>query len=142
MGLLDSLSDGLKNALGRLGLDEVRNLLPEALAKTDLGDLQGMVAKLQQAGLGAQVQSWRSNGPNLSVTPERNPGGAGKRSSQAARATLRHRPAARAQSAGSASSDDRGQFRPIAGRHNSKLEAGWNLALAAYAAHAFAAALP
>jgi uncharacterized protein YidB (DUF937 family) len=70
MGLLDSLSDGLKNALGQLGLDEVRNLLPEALAKTDLGDIQGMAAKLQQAGLGAQVQSWLANGPNLSVTPE------------------------------------------------------------------------
>ncbi len=70
MGLLDSLSDGLKSALGQFGAEEVQNLLPAALAKTNLGDLQGLVSKLQQGGLGAQVQSWVASGANLSVTPE------------------------------------------------------------------------
>ena len=45
-------------------------MLPAILAKTNLGDLQGVVAQLQQGGLGPQVQSWLANGPNLTVTPQ------------------------------------------------------------------------
>lgn len=70
MGLLDSLSGGLKTALEQFGAQEVQNLLPAALAKTNLGDLQGLVTQLQQGGLGAQVQSWVASGENLSITPE------------------------------------------------------------------------
>jgi uncharacterized protein YidB (DUF937 family) len=70
VGLLDSLSGGLKSALGQIGAEEVQNLLPGALAKTDLGNLQGVVSTLQQGGLSTQVQSWLADGPNLSVTPE------------------------------------------------------------------------
>jgi uncharacterized protein YidB (DUF937 family) len=70
MGLLDSLGGGLKSALGQVAAEELQAVLPAALAKTNLGDLQGVVAQLQQGGLGAQVQSWLANGPNLSVTPE------------------------------------------------------------------------
>ncbi len=70
MGLLDSLGGGLKGALEQFGAQEIQTLLPAALAKTNLGDLQGLVTQLQQGGLGAQVQSWLANGPNLSVTPE------------------------------------------------------------------------
>jgi uncharacterized protein YidB (DUF937 family) len=40
------------------------------LAKTNLGDLQGLVAQLQQGGLGNQVQSWLGNGANLPVSPD------------------------------------------------------------------------
>jgi len=40
------------------------------LAKTNLGDLQGLVAKLQQGGLNAQVQSWLGNGTNLPITAD------------------------------------------------------------------------
>jgi uncharacterized protein YidB (DUF937 family) len=40
------------------------------LAKTNLGDLQGVVNQLQQSGLGDQVKSWLGNGPNMKVTPE------------------------------------------------------------------------
>ena len=69
MGLLDNLSGGLKSALGQIGAEELQAVLPAALAKTNLGNLQGVVAQLQQAGLGAQVQSWLSSGANLSITP-------------------------------------------------------------------------
>jgi uncharacterized protein YidB (DUF937 family) len=70
MGLLDGLTGGLKSALGQIGAEELQAVLPAALAKTNLGDLQGVVAQLQQGGLGAQVQSWLASGPNLSVTPQ------------------------------------------------------------------------
>ena len=40
------------------------------LAKTDFGNLQGLVNQLQQGGLGDQVKSWLSNGPNMNVTSE------------------------------------------------------------------------
>ncbi len=69
MGLLDSLTSGIESALGQIGAQELQTLLPAALAKTNLGDLQGLVTQLQQGGLGAQVQSWLANGENLSITP-------------------------------------------------------------------------
>ena len=65
MGLLD----GLKGALGQVALDEFQSLLPAALAKTNLGDLQGVVTQLQQGGLGNQVQTWLAGG-KVSVTPQ------------------------------------------------------------------------
>ncbi|MGO9768130.1 MAG: YidB family protein, partial [Roseiarcus sp.] len=40
-----------------------------ALAKTNLGDLSGLVTQLQQSGLGPQVQSWLAGG-NVSITPQ------------------------------------------------------------------------
>jgi len=45
-------------------------LINAALAKTNLGNLSGLVNQLQQGGLGPQVQSWLGNGANMSVTPE------------------------------------------------------------------------
>jgi uncharacterized protein YidB (DUF937 family) len=69
MGLLDSLSGALKSELEQFGAAELQQLLPAALAKTNLGDLQGLVTQLQQGGLGAQVQSWLANGQNISITP-------------------------------------------------------------------------
>ncbi len=45
-------------------------LISAALAKTNMGDLKGMVDKLQQGGLGAQVQSWLGNGSNMPVTAD------------------------------------------------------------------------
>ena len=69
MGLLDSLGGGIANALGQLGAQELQTLLPAALAKTNLGDLQGLATQLQQSGLGPQVESWLAGG-KVSVTPE------------------------------------------------------------------------
>jgi hypothetical protein len=43
MGLLDSLTSGIESAIGQIGAQELQTLLPAALAKTNLGDLQGRV---------------------------------------------------------------------------------------------------
>ena len=63
MGILDSLMGPVEEAA-------LPGLFSEGLAKTGLGDLQGLVNKLQQGGLGAQVQSWLGDGQNASVDPE------------------------------------------------------------------------
>jgi uncharacterized protein YidB (DUF937 family) len=68
MGLLDSLGGALKGVLGQVEADAVPALISAVLAKTNLGDLQGVVNKLQQGGLSDQVQSWLGNGANLPVT--------------------------------------------------------------------------
>jgi len=70
MGLLDSFSGELKSALGQVAAEEIPKLLPAALATTNLGDLQGVVSKLQQSGLGPQLQSWLGSGQNLPVTAQ------------------------------------------------------------------------
>lgn len=69
MGLLDSLG-GLKGVLGQIAAAEAPALISAVLAKTNLGSLQGIVNQLQASGLQTQVQSWLSNGANMSVTPE------------------------------------------------------------------------
>ena len=68
MGLLDSLGGALKGVLGQVEADAVPALISAVLGKTNLGDLQGLVNKLQQGGLSDQVQSWLGNGANLPVT--------------------------------------------------------------------------
>jgi uncharacterized protein YidB (DUF937 family) len=70
MGLLDSLSGELKIVVGQVASEEIPKLLPAALAATNLGDLQGVVAKLQQSGLGPQLQSWLGSGQNMPVTAQ------------------------------------------------------------------------
>jgi len=66
MGLLDKLG----GVLGQVTAAAAPGLISAVLAKTNLGNLQGIVNQLQQGGLDKQVQSWLSNGANLSVTPE------------------------------------------------------------------------
>ena len=63
MGLLDSLGlgDTLKGALGQIEAAGLPALVNSVLAKTQYHDLNGLVAKLQQGGLGPQVQSWLGN---------------------------------------------------------------------------------
>jgi uncharacterized protein YidB (DUF937 family) len=70
MGLLDNLGGPLKDIMGQVEAAAVPALMSAVLAKTNLGDLSGIVAKLQQGGLGPQVQSWLGDGKNLQVTPE------------------------------------------------------------------------
>jgi uncharacterized protein YidB (DUF937 family) len=67
MGLLDSLLGG---TLGKVEAAAMPALLSAVLAKTNLGDLGGLVSQLQQGGLGTQVQSWLGNGNNLPVSPD------------------------------------------------------------------------
>ncbi|HYM30699.1 MAG TPA: YidB family protein [Candidatus Cybelea sp.] len=70
MGLLDSVGSALKGALGQIEAEAVPALLSAALAKTNLGDLQGLANKLQQGGLKDQVQSWLGTGANQPVTSD------------------------------------------------------------------------
>ncbi|MBV8791778.1 MAG: DUF937 domain-containing protein [Pseudolabrys sp.] len=70
MGLLDNLGGSLKGVLGDVEAAAVPALINSVLAKTNLGDLQGLVTQLQQNGLGPQVQSWLSDGKNMHVTPD------------------------------------------------------------------------
>ena len=64
MGLLDSLGlgDVLKGALGQVEAAALPALINTVLAQTQYHDLNGLVAALQQGGLGPQVQSWLGNG--------------------------------------------------------------------------------
>ena|SRR5882672_1937054 len=66
MGLFDNLG----GMVGQLAAGAAPGLISAALAKTNLGDMQGLANQLQQGGLGAQVQSWLGNGANMPVSPE------------------------------------------------------------------------
>jgi uncharacterized protein YidB (DUF937 family) len=72
MGLFDELNLGgtLKGALGQVEAAAAPALINALLAKTQFGDLNGLVAKLQQSGLGPQVQSWLGNGANMPITAD------------------------------------------------------------------------
>ena len=70
MGLFDNLGGALKGVLGQVEAAAVPALISAALAKTNLGSLQGLVNQLQQGGLGPQVQSWLGSGANMSITPD------------------------------------------------------------------------
>jgi uncharacterized protein YidB (DUF937 family) len=69
MGLLDSLG-GFKGVFGQVEAAAVPTLISAVLARTDLGNLQGLVNQLQAGGLNSQVQSWLGSGANLPVTAE------------------------------------------------------------------------
>jgi uncharacterized protein YidB (DUF937 family) len=66
MGLLDSLGGSLRDVAAAAA----PGLIAEALQRTNLGNLQGIVTQLQQGGLGPQVKSWLGNGANMPVTAE------------------------------------------------------------------------
>ena len=68
MGLLDQLNLG--GVLGQVEAAALPALLNAVLAKTQYGDLNGLVTKLQQGGLGPQVQSWLGNGTNMPITAD------------------------------------------------------------------------
>jgi uncharacterized protein YidB (DUF937 family) len=70
MGLFDSIGGALKGAVGQIVAAEAPALISAVLAKTNLGDLQGLVNKLQQGGLNEQVQSWLGNGGNMPITED------------------------------------------------------------------------
>lgn len=74
MGLFDSLGGALggalKDAFGQAEAAALPALISTVLGKTDLGSLQGIVNKLQESGLGNQVQSWLGSGANLPVSAD------------------------------------------------------------------------
>jgi len=55
MGLFDNLGGVLTNALGQAESAAMPALISAVLAKTELGNIQGLLDKLQQSGLGPQV---------------------------------------------------------------------------------------
>lgn len=65
-----SLLDAFKGAFGQLSATAAPGLISEVLAKTGFGDLQTVVAQLEESGLGSEVQSWLGNGSNLPVSPD------------------------------------------------------------------------
>ena len=60
--------DKLGGILGEVTAAAAPAMISAALARTNMGDLQGLVNKLKEGGLGAQVQSWLGNGANMPVT--------------------------------------------------------------------------
>jgi uncharacterized protein YidB (DUF937 family) len=69
MGIFDNLAGGLKAVLGQVKAAAVPGLISGALAKTNFGNLQGLIDQLQQGGLNTQVQSWLGGGANMQVSP-------------------------------------------------------------------------
>jgi uncharacterized protein YidB (DUF937 family) len=69
MGLLDNISGTLKGVT-ELAESAAPGLISAALAKTGLGDMQGLVTQLQSGGLNTQVQSWLSSGSNMPVSAD------------------------------------------------------------------------
>ena len=61
------LFDHLKGALESEALPVMLNTL---LAQTPYHDLNGLVAALQNGGLGPQVKSWLGNGQNMPITAD------------------------------------------------------------------------
>src|SRR6195952_1809473 len=72
MGIFDSLenSPAIRGALGQLEAAVLPVVLGEVLGQNGQGGLSTIVAKLEQAGFGAQVKSWIGNGQNLPITAE------------------------------------------------------------------------
>ena len=69
MGIFDSIAGGLKGVLGQAEAAAVPALISAVLAKTNFGNLQGLVNQLQQGGLNSQVQSWLGSGANMPISP-------------------------------------------------------------------------
>jgi uncharacterized protein YidB (DUF937 family) len=70
MGLLDDIGGTIKGVINKVETEGVSAAINDVLAKNDLGDLQGLVNKLQLNGLQEQVQSWLSSGPNLPISAQ------------------------------------------------------------------------
>ncbi len=70
MGLFDNVGGSLGGMIGQVAAAVAPALISAALAKTNLGNLQGLVNQLQQNGMGDQVKSWLGNGANMQITPD------------------------------------------------------------------------
>lgn len=70
MGLFDNIGGALGGLVGQVTATAAPGLIAAVLAKTNLGDLNGLVTQLQQNGLGDQVRSWLGNGANMRITPD------------------------------------------------------------------------
>jgi uncharacterized protein YidB (DUF937 family) len=70
MGLLDSIvSSALKGMMGDQESQALPSALSQILGGTNLGNIGGLLAQLQQSGLDRQVASWLGSGSNMPVDP-------------------------------------------------------------------------
>ena len=67
---LTKMASGLGGGTATEGVDPAAALSGLQSAIQQEGGLDGLVTKLRQGGLGAQVDSWESTGPNEPVQPE------------------------------------------------------------------------
>ena len=70
MGMFDGLSSAVKGLVGAAEATALPGLLSAALANTSLGNMRGLLDKLQQTGLRPQVSSWLGEGTNLPITAD------------------------------------------------------------------------
>jgi len=71
MGLLDSIvASAMKGMMGSSESQALPAALSQFLGNTNLGSIGGLLAQLQQAGLGNQVASWLGKGTNMPVSPD------------------------------------------------------------------------
>lgn len=71
MGLFDKVVSGMVKGLAKtVDAAAIPGLASQYLAKTEVGDAAGLIARLRQGGLDQEVESWLGPGPNLPVTPE------------------------------------------------------------------------
>lgn len=70
MGLLDSVVGALGQGGGGGGQGELINAVISLIANQGQGGLGGLLAQLQQGGLGDAVASWVGTGQNLPVSPD------------------------------------------------------------------------
>ncbi len=70
MGLFDSLAGAVKGALGQIDPNTLPGMLGQIVGKTDLGNVSGLLEKLQQGGLANEVSSWLGNGANLPLNTD------------------------------------------------------------------------
>lgn len=81
MALMDMVMNLVKGVMGgqgqQAGGDMMSNLVMGVLQNGFQGGAGGLLNQLTQAGLGQQVQSWLSNGPNMPVSPEQLTGALG-----------------------------------------------------------------
>lgn len=70
MGLFDELAGAAKGAIFNAAEGGVQSVLANVVKSTTDGGVEGLLGKLQAAGLGDQVQSWLGSGHNLPVSAD------------------------------------------------------------------------
>lgn len=77
-GLGNLLKSAMNGPMAGAITQALPGLLDQALAKTPYGNLEGLLAQLNASGLGEQVSSWLSSGPNAPVSAEQIVGALGE----------------------------------------------------------------
>ncbi len=70
MGLFDDLAGAAKGAIFNAAEGGVQAVLANVVKSTTEGGVDGLLGKLQAAGLGDQVASWLGDGHNLPISAD------------------------------------------------------------------------